>query len=200
MRAQIRYLSTVRVDTGRPHTGADRQIGGRVVPVDDQGYEVPTRCVDPTEVDLIGIAIPDGIEVRVGWGDRVKRGETPPVWVSADGKTISEAELPEGLLDTIRARVAEAWHADIETREDVASAVEDYRASVLDVISLGYAAHAARWARDCARIAKKFRRARVVVGEQTIPGKCVVRSTRGRTLGYADVWDGVWQGTVEQVR
>lgn len=49
-------------------------------------------------------------------------------------------------------------------------------------------------------IARKFRRAHVDVGEQTVPGKCCVRSARGKLLGYADVWNGSWLGTVEVFR
>jgi hypothetical protein len=210
MTTTISYLDHVRVDTGVVHTGGERQVGGNFMPVDADGHVVSTRLVEPTVVDMSGIDVPDGCVVRAGWGDRVKRGETPPVWVARlemtpwapepiPSGTVPASKLPVGLLDASRERVAAAWLADIASRADVASVVEHYRSSVLDELDRQYADHAARWEADLAAIAKAFRRASVQVGEQTVPGKCCVRSTRGKLLGYADVWDGQWRGTVERL-
>jgi hypothetical protein len=207
----IQYLDSVRVDTGLAHTGAERQIGGAFVPVDATGFPVEVRRVEPTTVDLGQIDLPSGCSVQVGWGDRVKRGETPPVWIARLEMTpyadhpipavlVPEDELPDGLLAACRERVAAAWLADIEARPDVASVVEHYRSSVLDALDRQYETHRRQWDEDVRAIAQKFRRKWVEVGEQTVPGKCVVRSSRGNTLGYADVWDGRWLGTVQRIR
>lgn len=152
------------------------------------------------------------------WADRIDRGDEPAAYgllsdgrrwecggltrVSAPGAwDVYDCTDPDlaAALRAARAAVAAAWRADVEARPEAAAALEGYRVNVLDALDRQYAAHNARWDRDLQAIARKFRRAHVQVGEQTVPGKCCVRSARGKLLGYADVWDGRWLGTVERL-
>lgn len=207
MRVEIHYLGAVVIETGEATSGHDgRYENGHFFP------RRPTRGVEPTVFDLDA---PTGVQkVFAGWGDRVRRGATPPVWVDMiDGSRVERRGESKGLwvcgysstdaalddmLAHLEALVAEAWQADIASRADVAAVVEWYRATVFDALDVQYAEHQRQWERDRAQIARLFRRRRVEVGEQTVPGKCVVRSSRGNTLGYADVWDGKWLGTIER--
>ena len=176
------------------------------------GMDGSTEVLDPTV--LVVWCPDDRIEtIQATWGDRVARGQAPSTYGTlADGtawETYRDGgglrlngypATDETLLDAImhtRAQVETAWLAAIADRPDVAAAVEGYRV-LLDRMDARDAAHRARWERDVAAIARKFRRRSVVVGEQTVPGKCCVRSARGKLLGYAHVWDGAWLGTVER--
>ena len=128
------------------------------------------------------------------------RWESGPVVVRASIDNYGAEASPEQhamALETHRLVVA-AWQRALVERPDVTAAVEDYRRT-LDSIERQYADLYARWRVDAAAIARAFRRARVEIGEQTVPGKVVVRSSRGKILGYANVWDGVWLGTVTRV-
>lgn len=186
MKIKIEYLSSIIIETGEvadPHRDFYFSDGTPIRPV---------ARVSPTVIDIDDDLIPANLQLNVSWGDRVERGGYPTTWLSRDGLQIRE-NIPQVVIDAIRA----AWLADIETRPDVMTAVEHYR-QILDVIDREYRHNEQRWNRDCETIAKKFRRKWVEVGEQTVPGKCCVRSLRGKLLGYADVWDGRWMGTIEK--
>jgi hypothetical protein len=166
----------------------------------------PTRKVQPTRV---GIQIPDdvghapyGRDIHVTWGDRVKRREKPCIYGSlVDGTRFQTGQLlGRADLEAIQTAVEAAWERDITEREDVRAVVEGYRRTVLDALDREYAVHEQQWATWGRQIAQKFRRKTVSIGEQTVPGKCVVRASSGRVLGYADVWDGKWLGTVERAQ
>jgi hypothetical protein len=203
----IDYLDQVEVESGnaaRPGDGYLRH--GRVIP------RVPTRAVEPT---LVTVEVSDDriATIRASWGDRVKRGETPSTYgtltdgttydtyadgsLRLGGRPATDDALLAAIRDT-RRQVAEAWLAAIATRPDVAAVVEDYRRG-LDEMYRTFDAHYAQWATAIQLIAHKFRRKKVYIGEQTVPGKCCVRSARGALLGYAYVQDGQWLGTVERV-
>jgi hypothetical protein len=94
--------------------------------------------------------------------------------------------------------VAAAWRQAVATDPEIAAAVEAHR-QIQDSILADHAAYNERWEIDLAHIAQKFGRNSVSVGEQTVPGKCCVRSARGKLLGYAHVRDGRWLGTVERI-
>ena len=123
--------------------------------------------------------------------------DTPGGRLRLDGYESTDDVLLAAILDA-RRQIAAAWLADLAARADVAAVVENYRATVLDALDREYAEHHKRWEADRASIAAIFRRKWVEIGEQTVPGKCCVRSSRGKLLGYADVWDGKWLGTVER--
>jgi hypothetical protein len=202
----ISYLDAIEVDSGKPAKHGDgRYVNGLFVP------RVPTRAVEPTTLTVA--ALDDRIAtIEASWGDRVERGESPRVYgtltdgaayqildgqLRVGGYDVEDVALLAAVLDAQR-QVSAAWLAAIADRPDVAAVVEQYRVR-LDALDRAEAEHRERWARDCIAIARRFRRASVQVGEQTVPGKCCVRSARGTLLGYADVWDGRWLGTVERV-
>jgi len=165
------------------------------------------------------------LPLRAGWGDRVSRQEDGPcvygdiqdeagaLYVEAGQRgewwerqpvtlratrggyetTISE-ELRAAVLAT-HAAVVDAWQRALEAHPEIAAAVEAFR-GIEDRILRDHDAHQARWARDVRVIARRFRRAWVEVGEQTVPGRCCVRGRRGALLGYAMIQDGVWTGEV----
>ncbi len=209
IQAEIRYLGHVVAETGQAHDPNDgRHVAGRYVP------RRPTRRVEPA---VIEVEVPAEIEtVQVSWGDRVPRGGIPSIYGHLTGGEtyeISEQhglrldgyfDVEEGLgelaqsIRALWAALAEAWRQDVATRPDAAAVVEHYRASVLDALDRQYAEHRRRWEVDAAAIAKRFRRARVVLGEQTVPGLVCVRSTRGNLLGYAECWDGQWLGRIRR--
>lgn len=204
----IGYLDRVEAESGRvAKQGDGYHIAGRFVP------RVPTRAVEPT---IVSVEVSDDriATIQPSWGDRVARNKTPCVYGTLTNGTSWElgeddalrlggyVETVEPLLAAIRdahRQVADAWRAAIASRPDVAAVVEDYRATVLDRLDREYAAHLAQWETDTAAIARKFRRQWVQVGEQTVPGKCCVRGAKGTLLGYANVWDGRWLGTVERI-
>lgn len=213
---KISYLGEVVASTGLRHRGGTRQIGGRFACVDDYGAPIKMRGVSPLTVEHE----PLPVAVHCGWGDRVGGVGAPelPVWTDPDADGVAAqsgrtgevrvtcrgyaTDLRPGWVDVFARVVAvlrAAHAADIRDRSDVAEVCGEY-AGIIAGIEAEYAAHARRWDADVLHIARKFRRARVVVGEQTVPGKCVVRSTRGNALGYAHVWDGRWLGTVKVCR
>lgn len=204
----IGYLTPVEIESGRAAKHGDgHYANGRFIP------RVPTRAVEPTSIT---VAVSDDriATINASWGDRIKRGETPSTYgtlidgtrwetyqdgsLRLNGYSADDDALLAAIRDT-RRQVADAWLAAIASRPDVAAVVEHYRATVLDRLDTEYAAHLAQWETDVVAIARKFRRKWVQVGEQTVPGKCCVRSSRGNLLGYANVWDGKWLGTVERV-
>ena len=201
---QINYLGTTAPD-GSAHGGwQDRR---------------PSTPVASTVVQLPEPLPVEGL--RVGWGDRERSAAELPIWTTPDADGIELSSGRDGVrayrrvnahdryqvermpawapafLAACEAVRAAAQQAE-ETRQEVATVCADYRRT-LRQIDEQTARHYARWEQDVAAIARRFRRATVVVGEQTVPGKCIVRSTRGRTLGYAHVWDGRWTGRVERV-
>lgn len=203
----IGYLDHVEIESGAAaEYGDGRHVDGRFV------AREPTRAVEPT---IVTITVSDDriATVYAGWGDRVRRGETPPIWgelidgtrwgagedgsLRLDDYPATDDALRAAIHDA-RRQVAEAWLAAIADRPDVAAIVEHYRAAVLDRLDAESAALQSRWAVDAVAIAREFRRTRVEIGEQTVPGKCCVRGSRGAMLGYAHVWDGQWLGTVER--
>jgi hypothetical protein len=159
------------------------------------------------------------VVVHAGWGDRTASADDLPVWTEPDAALI-KAEASRGEIryyHTVRpgeryeTTDRPAWADDFATvvqdiraaaaaaereRPDVQQACASWYAVLAD-IDRQYARHEAHWAASARGIAKRFRRSRVVLGEQTVPGKVCVRSTRGNLLGYANVWDGEWLGTVE---
>lgn len=94
--------------------------------------------------------------------------------------------------------VAAAWRAAVESDPEIAGVVEAYRVRQ-DQISSSHVESSQQWDIDVPHIAKLFRRRSVSVEKQTVPGRCCVRSCRGRLLGYAHVRDGQWIGTVEKL-
>ena len=141
---------------------------------------------------------PDDLRVEAGQlGDWWARN---PVMVRAsrDGYGAElTVEQREEVLATYEA-VRTAWQQGVRENPAIAEAVEGCR-KIQDSILADHEAHDARWERDVQTIAQMFRRRSVVLGEQTVPGRVCVRSTRGTLLGYADVWDGAWKGTVERI-
>lgn len=204
--AIIRYLDSVCAD-GTPHGGwTDRR---------------PKVSVPPT---LVALTRPLPVEVHVGWGDREVSPDLP-VWTSPDSDGISMSMGAERAWSSARVEIWRHVGSDryphdtipewspaflsavTEIREAAAIAERDrpdvqvvcagYR-RILRQIDEEHARHYAQWERDVAAIARRFRRSSVQVGEQTVPGLCVVRSTRGRTLGYAVVQDGRWTGQIKR--
>jgi hypothetical protein len=188
----IRFLDTqktisvetpVRVSTG----WGDRDPGG-TIPVfisfsegDDWSPETGRKC---------------------NWDGRTSVRQLWSVEYSGERGYRSSGDVPEELNEATMVEchrlVNEALTAAIENDSEVAAAVESY-AEIVRSIKAEHEQHYAQWALDIIAIAKKFRRKFVQLGEQTVPGKVMVRSSRGRTLGYADCWDGRWLGTVERV-
>jgi hypothetical protein len=175
----------------------------------------PAFAVAPTVVTL-ALALP--VEVSVGWGDRCASAATLTVFTAADALGVSMTDGEDGeqvrcggagrysaplaaapeWASSFRAAVAEirrAAAAAERDRPEVRTVCEVYR-RILMSIDREHASHRAQWERDVERIAAAFRRRFVDVGEQTVPGLCVVRSSRGRTLGYARIRDGAWTGSV----
>lgn len=174
------------------------------------------------------IVVETGLALSASWGDRVSRQQDGPgVYGEVDGLMVEcvspgpwwepgpvevrgfrrcghdryPEELPAELAEQVRATrdaVVTAWKQAVETDPVVAEAVEAYR-QILDGILEHGRAHEAQWQRDALAIAKAFRRKTICLGEQTVPGKICVRSARGNLLGYADCWDGHWQGTIERI-
>jgi hypothetical protein len=206
--AKINYLEEIEIETGRVHNG---WAGG----VRYDMRRVSTRKIDPVIVECAELPV----SLHVGWGDR-DDAEQLPVWTDSDASGIEMESNKDGCkaylrqdafaryptdepmwADAFRAAVARIRIAAAEaeaTRPEVAAACESYRGIVRE-IAREHEQHYAQWSLDVQRIARKFRRARVQVGEQTVPGKCCVRSSRGKLLGYANVWDGRWLGTVERL-
>jgi hypothetical protein len=168
----------------------------------------------PLNVMLIEHDVP---QIHVGWGDR-DSGDGVDVWTVADSQGVAmstrggafvavaggvryPAEMRPAWADAFDRAVVEirsAIQADRISRPEVEATCAAYDKIIADMRA-EHAAHYRQWDRDVVAIAKLFRRRKVHVGEQTVPGKCVVRSTRGNTLGYAHVWDGKFLGTVEKV-
>jgi predicted ribosome-associated RNA-binding protein Tma20 len=208
MKVQISYLGEI-ISDGTCHGGWS---GG----ICYDGRKVESRRVEPTVVELPDLPV----VVHAGWGDRGRSADELPVYTDPDANCIvAEANgrrvrvakhAPYGLFDTdqspawlpsfiaaVAAIRAAAAAAELD-RPEVATVCAGYRA-VLRGIDEAHRAHEAQWQQDVVRIARKFRRATVAIGEQTVPGKVCVRSTRGRLLGYADCWDGRWLGTIERI-
>lgn len=206
MNITIEYLSEIEVATGRLHDG---WAGGR-------RRDMTTVDVARVAPTVVTVDVPEGTpQIRTGWGDR-DFPDALPVWASADGVTVEVAAdgstrcrhemscwgypLPAWSAAVVEAAaVIRAAAAGAErTRPDVAAALGWYR-ELNHQLDREHEAHRARWAAWRQQIARKFRRAWVSVDEQTVPGKCCVRSSRGKLLGYADVWNGEWLGTVERI-
>lgn len=210
---QIAYLGEISIRTGLPHEG---WAGG----LRYDGARDDVRHVAPTVVEHEDLPV----TVRAGWGDRIGgiNGDELPVWTTPDAAGLEAAAKADGSVRVYRRAGGHAYDTDERpewlpafervvlqiraaaahaeaTRPDVAAVCAGWRA-VLARLDAENEAHARQWAADAAAIARKFRRARVLLGEQTVPGKVCVRSTRGNLLGYADCWDGRWRGTVERLR
>jgi hypothetical protein len=172
------------------------------------------RYLDTKHTVAVEVEVPG---LRVGWGDRrsdAAAAEQLPVWTEQyqlRGDTLLERGSDGHLYEAedqshpmraalLAARAAVSRAADAAERADpeIAEAVARY-ASLMRGIDAEYEEHAQRWNLDVCRIAAAFRRKSVEIGEQTVPGKVCVRSRTGRLLGYADVWDGRWLGTVERI-
>jgi hypothetical protein len=200
--AQISYLGRTATDGTAHGGGSDRR---------------PSTPVAPVIVDL-HVTLP--VAVHVGWGDRAEpdrlavwtdadadgltmeaSADETRAWRRHDASTRYPADAEPTWAEAFRAAVAAiraaARSAEVE-RADVRTVCDAYRA-ILRTMDREPAAHRSQWERDVQAIARRFRRARVVVGEQTVPGLCIVRSTRGTPLGYAHVWGGRWQGRVTRV-
>ena len=174
------------------------------------------------------ITVQTPISLSVSWGDRVSRQKTAPSVFGSigDGVEVTVGELghwwvasPVTVRGYVRissggsadlterqhadalatyTAVATAWREALRTDPEIAAAVEQYR-KILDRIERDHDEHYRQWTKDVGSIAAKFRRRRVSVDEQTVPGKCCVRSTRGNLLGYALIQDGRWTGRVEKL-
>jgi hypothetical protein len=169
------------------------------------------RTVD-VEVEVSGL--------RVGWGDRrsdAAASEPLPVWTEqhqlrwdvllergTDGRLYEAADQNHPMREALlRARKTVSRAADVAERADpeIAEAVARYAELMreIDAELADDAEYEKRRRVDAMGIARAFRRASVKIGEQTVPGKACVRSNRGKLLGYADVWDCRWLGTVERI-
>lgn len=201
--ARISYLGTVTTD-GTAHGGWQ-----------DRRQSIPVAPVEVQLPDTLPVA------VSVGWGDR-ERDADLAVWTSpdADGVSMSMDRGSAGRIHVWRHHGADryshdtlpAWspaflaavtavreaaaRAEVD-RPEVRTVCESYR-RILGQIDAQHEAHRRQWERDVATIARMFRRERVEVGEQTVPGLCVVRSVSGTTLGYAEVWDGRFLGRIRR--
>lgn len=201
MKTHVSYLGCV-TPTGEVHAGF--------------GDHRTSIAVRPTEVE-IGDLLP--VVIRCGYGDQEATAAETPVWTEPDADGVMmeasrgtvrsyhrvgvceryEAAAPEWAPAFILAVtiIREAAAQAESTQADVAAVCASYR-RILDSIAREHAAHYARWDLDATRIARAFRRKSVQIGEQTVPGKVCVRSSRGNLLGYANCWDGRWLGSVER--
>lgn len=166
-------------------------------------------------------------DARCGYGDRPDEKQAWRVAVYTETASLHDYEAPDGptlwtvrngayfIVDPLKwtpaehllrdqlkvasdiatAAVTDACLADPE----IAEAVARYEKVCRD-IDRKYAIQQAQWTKDVKKIAKAFRRKTVTVGEQSVPGKSVVRSSTGAVLGYANVWNGRWLGSVEKLR
>lgn len=220
MIAKINYLSEIDTTTGRVHQGwangvrydlgraATRKVESVLVDIGDdlpvavhvswgdrdESYRLPVW----TDADDNGISMCTPEPRRDNTGCEIDGDNGGDVRARNQGYATDAlppwADAFRAVVARIRAAAAEAE----ATRPDVAAACEDYR-EVVRQIDREHARHYAQWSLDVRRIARAFRRARVEVGEQTVPGKCCVRSSRGKLLGYANIWNGAWRGTVERL-
>lgn len=173
-------------------------------------YYLDTPKTVEVEVPLDGL--------RVGYGDRRSTADASgplPVY-TADFELTAKLELRQRGADgahyfvepghpmraeLLRVRDLVSAAADEAERTDpeIAEAVGRY-AVIIRKIDAAHTAHRLSWEQDAKSIAKLFGRGSVQLGEETVPGKVCVRSSRGTLLGYADCWDGRWLGTVETRR
>lgn len=175
----------------------------------------PVAAPPPTTVQLEH-KLP--VAVHAGYGDRSEPDGRIPIYTSEDGDGVYVLLDDSGLraaqrdrtgqcavpvpdwaaaLPEIRELVIAALLGDSASRPEVAAARAAY-AAIVERDRREDLAQRREWAQDVARIATAFGRP-VVVGEQTVPGRCVVRSPDGDLLGYADVRDGRWTGTIQEV-
>lgn len=199
---RIPYLGSIDKRTGRPATWSP-------YPTERAHWRSIPDAVTECETSMVA-------SVRCGYADRCRSGQTPGIWgVLTDGRRyeagpngvrIGTTDLyaPQDADDAVVAEavrihgtVAAAVEADIANRPEAHMLVADWHA-LLARQDAQYVAHCTSWAADVAAIARAFRRRSVEVGEQTVPGKCVVRGRRGAVLGYAHVWDGRWLGRVSR--
>lgn len=176
MRIEIHYLSEIETRTGKVHDGWAN--GARY-----DLTRVETRRIAPLTVE---VETPDGMpQIRTGWADRVDDGALPVFFAGGTGTP------PEHIVAQIRA----AWASD--TRPDAVLARADY-ARLLGQVRERTARARQKSVEQTKAIAKKFRRAHVVLGDQSTPGTVSARSTRGTLLGYVNMWNGVWDGSVRR--
>ena len=167
---------------------------------------------------IVGVDVhPNTPTIHVGWGDRVTDAplvvytdpdvngicveikDVTKVWHQLrSGERYETEARPDWIASVERAAVEirQAAQESEKTREDVRASCEDYRA-IVRRFEAETEQHYARWKTSAKQIARKFRRKRVLLGEQTVPGLSCVRSTRNNLLGYAHIWNGVWQGTIQ---
>lgn len=145
---------------------------------------------------------PDGTagDLRVEVGQRGHWWERQEVTVrgTIDGYDAPLTEEQRAAALATYHAVASAWRAALASDPEIAETVEAYR-RIEDGIDAAWIRCREQWERDAQQIAQLFRRVSVEIGEQTVPGKCCVRSRRGKLLGYAHVWDGRWMGTIERI-
>lgn len=174
----------VRVSWGdREASAADLAVWAERL--DDDGQVVTVEC-GPSR--SMARDMPRAIETKCYTARRAGDGRYP-------------CERPSWAADVEEARrlvVEAAARAEVE-RPDVAAACAAYR-EILSGLAAQHAAHRRMWVEQQDAIARRLRRRSVVVGEQTVPGLCVVRSSRGRTLAYAHIWDGRWDGRLQVIR
>lgn len=203
--ATIRYLGSVTTD-GAYHQGwQDRR---------------PSIPVAPTVVPL-PTAMP--VAVHVGWGDRERDAALPVytdpdehgismsfsrtggdpdrvhVWIHTPGGRYEHHTLPEwspAFLAAVTV-IREAAQVAEDTRPEVATVCAAYRA-ILAGIDAQLERHERQWDTWRREIARRLRRKSIQVGEQTVRGLCIVRSSRGTPLAYAEVWDGRWTGRLRR--
>lgn len=219
---QIHYLSRsyTHAADGTPYDGPVARTYAAGVATDRAADRraLTSAPIPPTYVDHEALPV----ECLTGWGDSVGgiAGPHLAVWTVPDPDGVAMQAGEDGRICAYRRTGSDrypaedpAWaeafvrvvavirgeHARARAeRPDVARACAEHDA-MLSRIDAESRAHEARWAEDRARIARMFRRKIVSVEEQTVPGLCVVRSSRGRTLGYAHVWDGRWLGRISRV-
>ncbi|MCK9567511.1 hypothetical protein M0R72_01015 [Candidatus Pacearchaeota archaeon] len=199
---KIHYLGEIETATGKAHDG---WTGGFKY----NGHRVDVRRVEPTTLEL---DICPFTKLSVGWGDRGASAADLAIWgetangsveysakhgLCINGYFVKDSVLELRAMEIHSAIVAAAQLAE-ETRPNVSAVCAQYR-SILKSIAEEHERHYAQWKSNLPKIARKFRRKKVLVGEQTVPGKCCVRSVRGNLLGYVDIWNGKWLETVERI-
>lgn len=205
MRIEINYLADFEVATGNLYNSQEYPgWWGRI-----EIRKIPTTII---EMELP----PEVPQIYVGWGDYGYTPDDLAIWardpttkgdvilaIRKNDKDRLHAETTEAdwltpdlkkqIVSTIKAKALEA----AEKNPDIQKAVAFY-AALWENMNKEYKDHIAGCEAGNTAIAKKFHRKHVEVGEQTVPGLCVVRSSRGKTLGYASMQDGRWTGKIQR--
>ena len=183
--------------------------------------DIILRCLDHQDHATIAVDVPDGVpQINVSYADRRRDPAELAIWTDDDSDGVSAECSADGTvrarlraldsfttspawaeaLPGIREAVIEGMREAIAARPHWQEAIARYSA-VLDEIDTEMREHDRQWERDIAAIAEAFGvdATEIEVGEQTVPGKARVRVS-GEPIGYANVWDGRWLGTIEDER